>query len=74
MLHANIHAYRTLASGDESFKEFYHVRTLQPSSSCDQNHFYKFMSRFPRRPRKMVLICQADSEKKTFDGNGHICI
>ena len=25
-------------------------------------------------PVNMVLICKADSEKKTFDGNDHICI
>ena len=31
------------------FEGFYHVCAWQPSWSCDQDHFYKFMSPFPKK-------------------------
>ena len=50
MVHAKFQDHQTSGSEEEDFKWFcYHIWAWRPSVSCDQDHFYKFMSPFPRK-------------------------
>ena len=48
MVHAKIQYHRTTDSEESRIKDFHHIWALWPSWSCDQDHFYKFMSPLPK--------------------------
>ena len=56
MLHAKFQAHRTFSSGEEDFLIFYHKWAWRPSWSCDQDHFYKFMSPLPNEPLSKIWL------------------
>ena len=41
MLHDRFQDLRTFGSGEEIFKDFYHIWTWRPFWSCDLHHLYK---------------------------------
>ena len=49
MLHAKFRGNRTIGSGDENFKVFYHIWAWRPSWSCDPDAANKLSFPYPRR-------------------------
>ena len=47
MLHAKFQEHRTVGTGEECFKGFYHKWTRRSSWSCDLDKLYKSLSPLP---------------------------
>ena len=49
MLHAKFEDQRTSSSGEEGFKDFYHIWAWRPSWSSELDHLYKLVFPLPKR-------------------------
>ena len=57
MPYAKFQDHMNLGSGEKVFvKGFYYIWTWRPSWSCDQDHFYKFMSPLLKEAPHKILF------------------
>ena len=65
MLHTKFQDHRTSGSGEDFFRDFYHIWAWRPSCHVPWTIYIIFCSSFPRRPH--IKFGQAVSEEKTFE-------